>query len=163
MVRAVQKDEEDEEVFEECVRKAARLCRHVFKKIEVVNRYIQGIKPSVREYIGEYVRLMMEAEKRSLAVVRQAAVSQGKVKRLMLEEVQAVKPKSKAADDKSGPKTVEKLAWKSSLLQTTILTCVEAEIGYKTEIVVKNDEEAHQIAMELEPVLFVGGQVPDDK
>lgn len=74
MARAFQKDEENEAPFADRVRKAARMYRHVITKREVVNRYIQRFKLSVRESIREGVRLITEAEKRSLAVVRLAEV-----------------------------------------------------------------------------------------
>lgn len=66
-----------------------------------VNGYIQGIKPSVRESIGADVRLITEVEKRGPAVVRQAAVSKGEAQRLMIVEVQDVKPKKKASEEKA--------------------------------------------------------------
>lgn len=76
--RVVQKDKEDRATLANRVSKASRLCRNIFTKGKVVNSYIQGLKRSVRESIRAAVRPMTEADRRILAVVRKAGISQGK-------------------------------------------------------------------------------------
>lgn len=87
VTRAVHKEDEDEDSFDDRISMAARLCRHVFSKAEVVKNFIQGLKLSVREAFAQAVRLMSDNINNRLAVVSKAAVYQGKAQRLLLEKV----------------------------------------------------------------------------
>lgn len=50
------------------------LCRHVFRKADVVNCYVCGLKLSVRKMVAENVRLLPIAKKTNLPSVKRAAV-----------------------------------------------------------------------------------------
>lgn len=56
--RAGQRNGEDEAEFAERISKAARLCRHVFRKEELINYYVQGFRTAVREMVSQHVRQM---------------------------------------------------------------------------------------------------------
>lgn len=74
VTRAVKKEEEDEAPLDDRISRAARLCRHVFSKAEVVNNYIQMLKPSVRKAIEKSVSFKSDSDKNNLEDICQAAV-----------------------------------------------------------------------------------------
>jgi len=83
VTRGNQKDGEDEAAFATRLSKSSRLCRHVFRKADVVNYFVCGLKPSVREMVAQHVRMMPVADRTNLAAVKQAAVAVGKSQRAM--------------------------------------------------------------------------------
>lgn len=67
---AEQSDREIESKFVERVSKAARLCCHVSSKGELVNYYVQGLRPAIREILAQQVRWMPKGEISSFSAVR---------------------------------------------------------------------------------------------
>lgn len=90
VTRAEQREGEDEERFEVRLSTSSRFYSHVFRKADVVNYYLCGLKPSVCELVAQHVRMMSPADRENLAAVKQAAVSIGKSQRALREEVKPI-------------------------------------------------------------------------
>lgn len=105
----------------------------------------------------------MEAYKRGLAVALQVVVSRGNAQLLMLEEEQAVKPKKKSTDENPGTGATSNAALTSTMLISPSPALAREDVGYKPAIGVRTDEEAFEISMALEQVLFVWVQEPAEK
>lgn len=101
VTRAGQREGEDEAKFAVRLSSSSRLCRHVFRKADVVNYYLCGLKPSVRELVAQHVRMMSPADRVNLAAVKQAAVAIGKSQRALREEVKPIG----ATKAEAGPKS----------------------------------------------------------
>lgn len=55
LTRATQETNEDEVSFAQCSQEVARVCRHVFTPVEMVNCYIRGLHKLVRECVREEI------------------------------------------------------------------------------------------------------------
>lgn len=62
------------------------MCRGDFRKLEVFNHLVKGMKSSVREDITEICRQMSESNKPCIKVVREEAESEGKAQRFLTDE-----------------------------------------------------------------------------
>lgn len=83
VTRDSQKEGKNEARFALRLRTSLRLCRHVFRKLDVVNSYIFRFKKSVREIVEYHVRMMKMAERINLEAIRQAAVAIEKSQRAL--------------------------------------------------------------------------------
>lgn len=59
VARSTYSDREDEAMFAERLLWAARLCRNVFTKDEIVNFYVQGLRTAVRESVSQQFRQLL--------------------------------------------------------------------------------------------------------
>lgn len=87
--RAEQRDDEDEDELSERICKASRLFRQVFSKDELVNFYVQQLRISVREIVGQHDRQMTHEKRQSLSAVRQMVCAIGRFQRALIGEVMA--------------------------------------------------------------------------
>lgn len=120
------------------------MCRNVFSKSKVVNNYIQELKPSVREYISQSVRILRDSDKNILAVVSQATVPQGKAQSLLLDEFEskAVTTVNKAPETKKAVK----YARMSTLINPPSPTWADEEASYMPVVGFRTDKEALRVA-----------------
>lgn len=86
VARASKEGNEEEASYSDPVSKASRMFRGAFKRAEVVNHFVQGLKPSVLEAITLACRQMSYSDKLSIAVVREVSVSQGRSQRYLMSE-----------------------------------------------------------------------------
>ena len=93
VVRATQGTSQDEIKFAQCISDALRECCHVFKPMELVNSYVQGLHEATREMNQEQVRRLPLKECADLVTVRQFAATEGRAQRALLRS-KSIRPRA---------------------------------------------------------------------
>ena len=86
VANAPQRAGEDENTFCDRIHKAAANCHNVFSDGEIVQYFVQGLIPVIREAVSERLREKSVLEQQDISTARRIAVAEGKTYRMRRED-----------------------------------------------------------------------------